>query len=612
MLSEFTRRLFKALMDVALATAAYPLAYLFRYNIKPEPELFPQMWITLPIVAASRFVFLYRFGTFRSFLAYAGINDIKNIISAVTLSSLLNIVAIAFTFHFQGFSRAVFLLDWMFAIVLLSGVRLAYRLYRDVAAPEIPANGATPKRAVIVGATDLAEHFIRYSRTHPGGEHIIAIADTPERKGLEISGVPVSCTIDELPRFVIRHNVELVIFAYPSGQEEQVSKIVRQLAHHGVAFKTVPDPSNTRGGPAVIRDLDVADLYRREPISIDTARLKHSLKNACVLVTGAAGSIGAELSKQLAALNPERIILLDRSESGLFHLLEEFKRTCSNGRLEPVLADICNSERIHRILQKYFPEFIFHAAAYKHVPLMEVSPSEALLVNVIGTFRLLEEAKRSGVKKFLYISTDKAIQPVSVMGATKYLAERVVEAFAQEDFHTVIVRFGNVMDSIGSVIPIFREQIRRGGPIEVTHPEAKRYFMSVEEAVMLVLQAFIMGGKGEVFVLDMGEPVNITELAERMISLAGLTPHRDVEIKFTGLRPGERVEEELFDKAEKPILTSHPRILHAFRKSPVNKELLKEVKKIASQAPFPDDQEALQFLQDYVPSFQGKKNNFSK
>ena len=466
------------------------------------------------------------------------------------------------TATFRGTSRAVLVLDWLLAIFLVGGFRFGIRMNREVQAlrrREAPAG----KRTFIIGAGEAGEQLLRQLSHEPRRTLRVVglIDDNPDTHGRSLHGLPVLGGTEALPRLTAAHSVEQLVIAVPSATRAELQRIVERCVEAKLPFKILPSLHDLlarradRGGSATSK-LD--DLLGREPVSIRLDEVERDLAGKTVLITGGGGSIGSELARKVARFRPRRIVLLDRAENSLYFAALDLQRAQPDIELLPVIANITNRERMGEVFRTYRPTHVYHAAAYKHVPLCEAYPSEAAWNNIVGTLRLAEAAARSGVAKFVLISTDKAVNPTSVLGATKRLAERVVLelpylALASTDFRAV--RFGNVLGSDGSVLPLFRQQLAAGGPLTVTHPEVRRYFMTIPEAAELVLQAAALPeARGQIAMLEMGEQVRIVDLAEHLIRLAGLVPHQDIRIEFTGLRPGEKLQEELVAAGE----TAHP------------------------------------------------------
>jgi FlaA1/EpsC-like NDP-sugar epimerase len=455
---------------------------------------------------------------------------------------------------------------WLVELVSLGASRLAWRMGRERAAR---FGGLPPRRTLVLGATPAGVRLLQDMRRHAIGPERLAPAgvldDDARLVGREIEGVRVLGTLADLARVLAGGQTDVVLIADPTLPARVVREVAAKCAAAGVTLKTVPAPEHVRaGGTSLsrIRDVRIEDLLGREAVHIELGEVAELVRGRSVLVTGAGGSIGSELARQVAAFEPRALVLLDRAENGLHYVHSELAQARPGLLLQASVGDIRDAEGMERLFARFRPALVLHAAAHKHVPLLESNPAEAVLNNVVGTRVLMQCAERHGAAKFVLISTDKAVNPSSVMGASKRLCEMLLQSRSgRAATRFVAVRFGNVLGSEGSVVPLFQRQLARGGPLTVTHPEAMRYFMTIEESVRLVLQAAAMGTGGEVFLLDMGEPVRILDLARQLIQLAGLREGEDVGIEFTGLRPGEKLSEELYSKSEQARGTSHPRIM---------------------------------------------------
>jgi FlaA1/EpsC-like NDP-sugar epimerase len=516
---------------------------------------------TLPLLLLARMAVFAWFHLYEGLWRYVSMRDILAILKAVTLSSLIFMAGVLAVFG-HGFPRSVFVLDWVLCLALVGGVRLAVRALRESSGRYGRGQG---KRAFIIGAGDAGEMLLReMDRSLTLNYEVVGfIDDDPRKQGRRIHGIEVVGTVEELPALCWAKGVQELLIAIPSATPEQKRRILEGCRKSGVPFKSVPALSELLQGKARIGQLQEVrpeDLLGREPIRLDLDRLRDELQGRRILVTGAGGSIGSELCRQLAAFEPELLVLFERAESSLYFVQLELQSRHRNLQVVPVVGDILDRRKVEEVITAYAPEVIYHAAAYKHVPLMEAHPLEAIENNVFGTETVARAAMRGGVKKFVLISTDKAVRPVGVMGMTKRVAECLLLSLDGGPTTFVAVRFGNVLGSDGSVLPLFRWQIAQGGPLTVTDPEATRYFMLLSEAAQLVLQAGAMGKGGEIFFLDMGEPIRILDLAENLIRLFGLEPGRDIPIQIIGLRPGERLREELVQEQEDLLPTEHDKV----------------------------------------------------
>ncbi|NLF51163.1 MAG: polysaccharide biosynthesis protein, partial [Leptolinea sp.] len=512
----------------------------------------------------------YYFRLYRRMWIYASVQELKLIMAAVTTGSvILSAVMVSF-FNlgmFSGFPRSVLIIDWLISLFLVGGLRFTIRLLAESFSQHAAlVSGSKSKKALIIGAGDAGAIVVRELQKNPQ-VNLIPIGfldDNPVKFKQQIYGIPVIGSLNDLAKVLDNRRVDEVIISIPSAP----GKIIRMVADvcrlKGVPFRTMPGIYELLGGKVNVnrlREVDITDLLRREPKRIMDEKVGRTISNRIVLVTGAGGSIGSELCRQIARWNPSELVLLGHGENSIFEAYLELQERFPTLSLRPVIADIRDRERLDRVFQEFRPQVVFHAAAHKHVPLMETNIEEAVTNNIFGTRNLVQTAVEHEVERLVMISTDKAIRPVNVMGATKRLAEMTVLDAAEccgRDY--CVVRFGNVLGSRGSVVPLFKRQISRGGPITITHPDMKRYFMTIPEAVYLVLQAAAMGDGGETYVLNMGEQVRILDLAEDLIRLSGLEPGRDVEIVFTGIRPGEKLSEDLWDGGNVFARTLHPDI----------------------------------------------------
>lgn len=534
----------------------------------------PQMFWMIVIALLIKPVVFYFFGLYRRLWAYASMHELKLILAAVTTASIFVSLAVTLLTVFQqsyaefyrGFPRSVLFIDWLLSVVLIGGFRFMLRVLAENQ-PGKRAQTNRPRRVLVVGAGDAGALVVREMQKNRqmNLQPVCLVDDDPAKQKQQIHGVPVSGKLSDITRLIDIKRIEEVVIAIPSASGEVVRQVTEACRRKHVSFRTMPGIYELLGGIVSVsrlREVEISDLLRRAPVQIDSDRVGNILNNKRVMVTGAGGSIGRELCRQIARWRPAALILLGHGENSIFEILEELRESFPTLPIYPVVADVRDIDRLDNIFQFYRPELIFHAAAHKHVPLMEVNIDEALTNNVQGTRNLVELALTHDVERLTMISTDKAVSPTSVMGATKRLAELLVLDAAHRSGRAFsVVRFGNVLGSRGSVVPQFKAQIARGGPVTITHPEMKRYFMTIPEAVHLTLQAMSTGEGGEVFVLKMGEQIRIADLAEDLIRLSGLEPGKDVEIVYTGIRPGEKLSEELWDRWASYEPTSHPDIV---------------------------------------------------
>jgi len=575
-LIEFTRMVIARLgayrklsvvgIHVVLVSWSYFLAFLLRFDFRLPREQWALFLWTLPLLVGVRIGVFAGLHMHKSLWRYVSMPDVIGILKGVTLSSLIFVTGILVVFG-HGFPRSIFVLDWVLCLGLVAGVRFAIRAFREFTAVQ---GRLRVKRALIVGAGDAAEMLIRDLGKNITLDYEVVgfVDDDAQKQRTEIHGIEVLGTIDQLARLCQDKDINEILIGIPSATPEQRRRIIELCRASNVPFKTVPSINELFEGKARISQLQEVnpdDLLSREAVRLDIAKVRQEVQAKRILVTGAAGSIGSELCRQLAALEPETLLLFDRAESGLYFIHMELKRARPLLNVVPIVGDILDSRTVQEVIRNYAPDLLYHAAAYKHVPLMEAHPLDAIQNNVFGTETVASAAREGNAKKFIFISTDKAVKPVGVMGMTKRVAEVLLQALHGGPTTFVIVRFGNVLGSDGSVLPLFKWQIAQGGPVTVTDAEASRYFMLLSEAAQLVLQAGAMGKGGEVFFLDMGEPVRILDLAHNLVRLSGLDPQKDIQFELTGLRPGERLSEELVTEAEGLNPTEHEKVWMAHK-----------------------------------------------
>jgi FlaA1/EpsC-like NDP-sugar epimerase len=553
------------------------LAFCIRCEGRPTP-VFVEMFLKyLPLLLLIRVIMLFVFQLDRGLWRYVSVRDLINISVASTIGSVLFAVIVRYISGDTGYPRSVFMIDWFLNIILLSAIRLFRRLHE-----RSEGKTADVKRVIVIGAGDAAEMLLRdieYSPFYPY-EVIGLIDDDPLKKGLKIRNVPILGNRKELRNIIEQQCPDEFLIAIPSASPSQLQVLVQELRKFGKPVKALPGLWGILSGKDSLSHIKVVepeDVLFRAPVRESYSSLRKLYEGKRVMITGAGGSIGSELSRQIMSFNPEYLILFERHEESLYkidlELRNEGQARHESGNIVSIIGDILDEKRMDEVMERYFPQIVFHAAAYKHVPLMEHNPYEAFRANVLGTKIMAEKSRDFGVERLVFISTDKAVNPANIMGTTKKIAEEIMQVFSEEmkmrkwengsivnATKYIAVRFGNVLESSGSVVPLFKDQIKRGGPVTVTHPDITRYFMTIPEAVSLVLQAAAMGNGGEVFVLDMGSPVKILDLAKRMISLYGYQPGVGIDIQFSGLRPGEKLYEELFNSDEIIQKTSHPKI----------------------------------------------------
>ena len=561
-------------IDLLMVLVAVLVSYALRSELNNTFFFYlpSALWMAVAGLVIKPLVY-YFFGMYRRMWIYASTQEMKLILAAVTAASvLLAAVMIGLTSLrlFVGFPRAVLIIDWILSLLAVGGLRFSLRLLAESRTEKLAQSGgrrtARAQRTLIIGAGDAGALVVRELQKNrqlnltPVG----FLDDNPDKQKQQIYGVPVIGKLTDMARVLDLRQVDQVIIAIPSAPG-RVMRLVSDVCRlKTIPFRTMPGMYELIGGKVSVsrlREVDITDLLRREPAHIQEKLVGAALSSRVVLVSGAGGSIGRELCRQIARWGPAELILLGHGENSIFETLLEMRELFPLVPVRPVIADVRDRPRLEMIFAAYHPQIIFHAAAHKHVPLMEMNVEEAITNNVMGAYNMVEVALKHNVDRLVLISSDKAIRPVNVMGATKRLAEMIVLNAADRSGRAFsVVRFGNVLGSRGSVVPLFKRQIAAGGPVTITHPDMKRYFMTIPEAVHLVLQAAAMGAGGETFVLNMGQQVRILDLAEDLIRLSGLEPGRDVDIVFTGIRPGEKLSEDLWEEGHSFLPTVHPDI----------------------------------------------------
>ncbi len=554
------------LHDLAMVCVAWVVARMIVAYLTGSPGLVPrQLVLELNLILVCQGLVLWRMGLYRGLWRFASLPDLGNLLKAAFLGAL---ACTGVLFLMEKPLEQIAPMAWLFPLLLLSLLglpRLVYRMLTDMR-QEVRRRRVT-QRTLILGAGRSGRMLAPELQRRGGFDVVGFLDDNRALRGRHIHDVPVLGPVERLPKIVEEAAVDLAVIAMPSANNQQMQRVVEICEKAGIDFKTLPSLRELGSSATRLDDLKpvvIDDLLGRETISLDWNAIRTGLVGKKVLLTGGGGSIGSELCRQIARLNPERLVILDSSEYNLYRIDYQLRSEHSELLLESVLGNVCDSATIENVIAEHEPDVIFHAAAYKHLPMLQNQAREAFRNNVMGTMRVAEAAVRHQAETFVLISTDKAVNPSNVMGATKRVAELYCQHRNQvSDTRFITVRFGNVLNSTGSVVPLFNEQIRRGGPVTVTHPEISRYFMTISEASQLILQSAVLGKGGEVFVLDMGEPVRISYLAEQLIRLAGKEPGRDIEIVYTGLRPGEKLFEELFHDHENYAETAHDKILLA-------------------------------------------------
>jgi FlaA1/EpsC-like NDP-sugar epimerase len=563
--------------DLALIVISVMGSFALRLDVAQLPYYFPAMLIMCAAALLIKTPTYYFFGLYRRLWIYASTYELRLITAAVTAASVLTSAAMLGLIYgglvIPGMPRSALGIDWLLSLVLIGGSRFALRVLSE---QSTPARAGKARRALIVGAGDAGALVVRELQRSsqlnlsPAG----FLDDDPMKQNQEIHGVPVIGFIRDLAETLDNQPVDEVIFAIPSAPGRVVRQVNDACRLKGIPTRTMPGIYELIGGKVNVsrlREVDITDLLRREPTRVNEAMIGDALTGKRVLVTGAGGSIGQELSRQIARWAPAQLIILGHGENSIFETVLELRDAFPALNLEPIIADVKDKPRMLAVLRQYGVQVVFHTAAHKHVPLMQANVQEAVVNNVFGTRNVVDAAAETGVERLVLVSTDKAIRPANVYGATKRLAEMIVlEAARRTGRAFSVVRFGNVLGSRGSVIPLFKRQIAAGGPVLITHPDMERYFMTIPEAVHLVLQAASMGRGGEAFLLDMGKQVRIVDLAEDLIRLSGLEPGRDIEIEFTGVRPGEKLSEELWELDKTYERTDHPDIVRSEHEAPVS------------------------------------------
>lgn len=593
------------------------LAYAFRFeSLTWHPDHTRTFVTFLVAVLPIKLALFYACGLYRRLWRYAGVAELERILLATALAAGSGFLLGAAALPFSGLTPvrvplSVLAMDAVFTAGVVGLPRFLLRVLRHWAPAD---DGGAVRRVLVAGAGAAGESLVRELRGNPqlGLRPVGFIDDDPAKHRKEMCGLPVLGGTAQLAALQRVHAFDELIIAMPSAPGSAIRGVMREARSAGLAARTVPglfEILSGRVGVSSLRPVQIEDLLRREPVRTDLEQVEALVADETVLVTGAGGSIGAELCRQVAGLGPRRMILLGHGENSIFSIHRELEERFPGLRLLPVIADIRDADRLGTVIGRHRPSLVFHAAAHKHVPLMEWNVVEAVTNNVIGTRNVVEAALAAGTSHMVLISTDKAVLPTNVMGATKRVAEQVVqEAAERSGRHFIAVRFGNVLGSRGSVVPNFLRQIEAGGPITVTHPEMRRYFMTIPESVQLVLQAAVLGRGGEVFVLDMGEPVRIVDLARDLIRLSGLEVDRDIEIKFTGVRPGEKLYEELFFGAEVASPTKHPKVLSS-RQAELTPNLTALLDRLVREAEGPADEHALRsLLLALVPDYSPEKS----
>lgn len=594
-MAKYAKMAFLLFLDVVAFNLSYILSYLIRFEFSFKSVEFQTYFtaytdniIILMVIKVFLFIVL---SMYRRLWVYAGPEDLLRVVGACFVAALASMAFLILIQQDPGMPRSVYIVSFIFDAIFTGGTRFTYRYMnstRNKRSPggrlSLPRRGdggaqSAVKKVMLVGAGDAGANIIREIKASPSRNMSVEVAvdDDKSKHGSSLLGVKISGSRTDIRILARRHSIDEIILAIPSASKKDIKDIISECNKTKCSVRILPslmDLIDEKVSVSALRDVNIEDLLGREPVKIDIREISSYLEGRIVMVTGGGGSIGSELCRQIARFKPRRLIALDNYENGAFELANELKVVFPRLEFEVVIGSVRDYARMHRVFEKYKPHVVFHAAAHKHVPLMEFNPGEAVANNILGTKIVTDLADRFAVEKFVMISTDKAVNPGNVMGATKRLAEMVVQYKSQASRTAfAIVRFGNVLGSNGSVIPIFRRQIEQGGPVTVTDKDITRYFMTIPEAVQLVIQAGAMTEGGEIFILDMGEPVKILDLAENMVKLSGLVPYEDIDIVITQLRPGEKLHEELSYENEQLARTSHEKIFLG-RPTPPSPEML--------------------------------------
>ncbi|MGI9227410.1 MAG: polysaccharide biosynthesis protein [Gammaproteobacteria bacterium] len=605
--SFLINRWFALLHDILWIPIAILLAYWVRFNLAVIPEYYWQGIYRLLVAGLLiQTISYWYFGLYRGIWRFASIPDILQIMKAVVLGVSISVIGVFLVYRLQAIPRSILILYPLFLFLGLSGPRLFYRWFKD---QRLYLSQPQGKRVLIVGAGQAGEMLVRDMLRTNEFLPIGFVDDSSEKIGRDIHGVRVLDKVSKVNNILGAYNIEMVIVCIRNINASAMREILKACSNKSVTCQTIPSLTEVNDSDVNIsrlRDINIEDLLGREVVKLDDQSIGRFIENECVLVTGAGGSIGSELCRQTLRYHPNKLILLEQSEFNLYTIIKNIESLEKNRAVEiiPLLCDIRDVKAIEDIFSCYRPKIVLHAAAYKHVPIIEDNVIEGVKTNIFGTKKLADIAVKHKVDKFVMVSTDKAVNPTSLMGATKRAAEIFCQVLnSQTATQFITTRFGNVVDSTGSVVPLFRGQIKNGGPVTVTHQEISRYFMSIPEAVSLILQAATMGEGGEIFVLDMGEPVKIYDLARQMIRLSGYDPDQDIKIEIIGLRPGEKLYEELFHASEDYTGTKHPKILLADSRKVDWDVLSYQLDDIFNACEQRDESKVIESLKSIIPEF---------
>jgi FlaA1/EpsC-like NDP-sugar epimerase len=612
--------------DAAIFALAHIAAYLFRFEFSLASLYLQQIKAVLIWLVPLKLIVFFSFGLYRGMWRYTSIRDFWLIAQATVVSSLLAMVIMIYLNRFEGYSRTVFIIDGVLTFLAIGGLRMVIRSYYSIYA----SSGVVSyslfrihfKKVLIIGAGDAGEKILREIMENNQLHYKVIgfIDDDSVKKGRSIHGIPVIGNVDNLASFLEKEEIQEILIAMPSATGDQIRHVVEACQSCAVSYKIVPGIGELIDGRVsvkTLRDISYEDLLGRPPVQLNVTGIRNYLDGKTILITGCGGSIGSELCRQVVKYQPYSIILLDSGETNLFNIQMELQNEKYCRRCEAILGQVQNRQLMEDIFQKYKPQVVFHAAAYKHVPMLEKNPWEAVFNNIVGSRMAMEMSLKYHVERFVLVSTDKAVRPTNVMGASKRVTELIMQSLQGNGTKFMAVRFGNVVGSSGSVIPLFRRQIEQGGPVTVTHPEVNRYFMTIPEASQMILQAGAMGEGGEVFVLEMGTPVKIADMARDLIRLSGKEPEVDVKIIFTGLREGEKLYEELITLDEDILPTGHEKVMvlrsgnHSGDSRyllEVREKLNKAIDDLAKDAESHDTKKIKQTLKDIVPEYTPQEN----
>ncbi len=599
------RRIFIFLIHILLVIGAFLGAFLLRFEFNIPAGYMQVFWSRLPFLLIIKIIVFAYFGLYSGMWRFVSSSDLWTIVKANFLSTIIFLLAEVVIFRLQGFPRSVFIIDLVLCVAFVSGIRLLTKILREKMV-RYRSDVLSAKKILIVGAGSAGVVLLgEYERNLSMGVVLGFVDDDQTKLHEHLQGVKILGTRKDIPRLVEEYEIAEIVLAIPSASGEVVRDILSYCEQTKAKIKVVPGLGKIISGEMEVKPRDVRpdDLLGRETVTIDTDKVRGYLNGKVVLVTGAGGSIGSEICRQVAGFGPKEIILFDHYENFVYFLTVEFKTKYPHLNVHTVIGSVRDIGLLKRVFSVYKPQVVFHAAAHKHVPLMEENPVAAVKNNIVGSYHMIYAASHYQVERFVLISTDKAVNPINVMGMSKRIAEIILQQKAQKSkTKFMAVRFGNVLGSAGSVVPLFKQQIENGGPITITHMDVKRYFMSITEAVMLVLQAGALGKGGELFILDMGEQIKVIEIAKNLIALSGLTLDKDIKFEFVGLRPGEKLEEELLLNKEKDSVTQHDKIYvsHASSHKETPAELRQDLRHLHRLTQLMDDKSIIALMKEII------------